>query len=145
MKQHVVGEGLDVVEQQWLAAQINEFLERVRGTAVTIPITEDRVPPVHPFPLHPLNFVAWCYPDDTPRAWRVILMMTTVGRQETSVEARKWLLFSVVQSSQLQSLLSSHIFFLNNTCHRSNSVHVNICKISSPVKAVEHCEYEKFA
>ena len=52
VNQHVVGEGLDVVEQQWLAAQINEFLESIRGTAVTIPVTEDRAPPVSPSPLH---------------------------------------------------------------------------------------------
>lgn len=42
VNKHVIGEGLDLVEQQWLVAQLNSFLEEARGSVIQIEVTEDR-------------------------------------------------------------------------------------------------------
>jgi hypothetical protein len=42
VNKHVFGEGLDVVEQQWLVSEINGWLEGSRGSPVDIDVTEDR-------------------------------------------------------------------------------------------------------
>lgn len=43
VNKHVVGEGLDIVEQQWLVGHINEFLEATNGEPVSIAASESRV------------------------------------------------------------------------------------------------------
>ena len=42
VNKHVFGEGLDVVEQQWLVSEINGWLEGSRGSPIDIDTTEDR-------------------------------------------------------------------------------------------------------
>ena len=42
VNKHVFGEGLDVVEQQWLVSEINGWLEGSRGSPIEIDTTEDR-------------------------------------------------------------------------------------------------------
>jgi hypothetical protein len=42
VNKHVFGEGLDVVEQQWLVSELNGWLEGSRGSPVDIDTTEDR-------------------------------------------------------------------------------------------------------
>jgi hypothetical protein len=48
VNKHVVGEGLDIVEQQWLVSQINDFLEATGGEPITLPPAENRAK-VHNF------------------------------------------------------------------------------------------------
>lgn len=43
VNKHVVGEGLDIVEQQWLVGQINDFLEATSGEPISIAASETRV------------------------------------------------------------------------------------------------------
>lgn len=47
VNKHVFGEGLDVVEQQWLVSELNGWLEAQRGSPVAIDTTEDRAQVTH--------------------------------------------------------------------------------------------------
>jgi hypothetical protein len=42
VNKHVFGEGLDIVEQQWLVSELNGWLESRRGSPIEIDTTEDR-------------------------------------------------------------------------------------------------------
>ena len=65
VRKHVFGEGLDVVEQQWLVAQLNDFLEGVKGRKVEISPAEDRADPeVHTCPF--LLFYVLIFPSSNP-------------------------------------------------------------------------------